>query len=465
MPTVVIVGAGVSGLAVAFRLRQRLPAVTLVVLEAADRPGGTTWTLREGGFCIETGPNGFLDSKPTTLALTRDAGLDAQLIRASEAAGRHRYLFLGDRLRLLPNSLGSFLRTDLLSWRGKLSLLLERFRGRSSEVTDESIDAFARRRAGAEVAETFADALVTGIYAGDPMRLSLPACFPRIAELERANGSVLKGMARAAKQRRAAARAKGVPYERPGAMWSLADGLRTLVETLAARLNESLLKGVAVRSIRKEGDPSRPTWIVCADGRDAWRADAVVLTSPAYRQAETLADLDAELADQVAAITYNRVAVVALGYRRADVPGTLDGFGFIAPQRTRRDVLGVQWCSSIYPGHRAPGDAVLLRALCGGWQRPEMVDWDDERLIAAVRGELQQAMSVTAEPIFRRIVRWPRAIPQYHVGHLERVRTIEARLRAHPGLWLGGNAYRGVALNDCAEQGNCLAESVAAYLG
>lgn len=465
MPTVVIVGAGVSGLAVAYRLQQRLPAATLVVLEAAARPGGTTWTLREQDFHVETGPNGFLDTKPTTLALAHAAGLETQLIRASAAAARHRFLFLGDRLRMLPNSLGSFLRTDLFGWRGKLSLLFEPFRRQLQDRADETILDFARRRFGTELADLLADTLVTGIYAGDPARLSLPACFPRIAALEREYGSILRGTMRSARQRRAEARAKGVPYERPGTMWSLVGGLRTLVEALTARLKSPPLFGVAVRSLSKEGEPNRPTWLVQAEGRDAWRADAVVLTCPAYRQAEMLADLDAELAGHIAAIVYNRVAVVALGYRRADVPGTLDGFGFIAPQQTRRDVLGVQWCSSIFPGHRAPDDAVLLRALCGGWQRPEMVDWDDDRLLAAVRGEVRQAMGVAAEPIFHRIIRWPRAIPQYQVGHLERVRSIEARLSLHPGLWLGGNAYHGVALNDCAEQGAALADSIASRLG
>jgi protoporphyrinogen/coproporphyrinogen III oxidase len=145
------------------------------------------------------------------------------------------------------------------------------------------------------------------------------------------------------------------------------------------------------------------------------------------------------------------------------VPGSLDGFGFIAPQRTRRDLLGVQWCSSIYPG-RAPEGLVLLRAMCGGWHRPEMVDWDDDRLVRAVHAELQPAMGITALPVFHRIVRWPRAIPQYHVGHLDRLAWIDARLPRHPGLFLAGNAYRGVALNDCTEQGELLAQEVRRFL-
>jgi protoporphyrinogen/coproporphyrinogen III oxidase len=461
MPSVVIVGAGISGLSAAYRLQDSIADADLAVLEQAGRPGGTTWTLREAGFQLEIGPNGFLDSKPTTAQLCRDAGLGEQLVAGSEAARKNRYLFLGHGLEPLPAGLGALLRTRLLSWRGKLGLLTEPWRGRPADAGDESIDAFARRRAGAEVAATFADALVTGIYAGDPALLSLPACFPRVAALERDYGSVVKGFLRSAKRRRAEAAARGEPYRRGGQMWSFAGGLRVLVETLAARLKRPPVYGVAVRSIRRSA--TGRGWDVYGDGNEAWHADAVVLTCPAYRQAELLADAAPEIAAEIAAIAYNRVAVVGLGYRRDDVPGPLDGFGFIAPGRTRRDLLGVQWCSSIYPG-RAPDGAVLLRAMCGGWHRAEMLDWPDDRLLGAVRAELRAAMGVTAEPVFHRVIRWDRAIPQYHVGHLDRVARIERQLGRHPGLFLGGNAYHGVALNDCTEQAGELAAKVKSYL-
>jgi oxygen-dependent protoporphyrinogen oxidase len=205
-------------------------------------------------------------------------------------------------------------------------------------------------------------------------------------------------------------------------------------------------------------------WLVVGEGQERWAADAVVLACPAYAQADILADLDAELAESVGGIAYNRVAVVALGYRQADVPFPLDGFGFLVPQRARRDVLGVQWCSSIFP-ERAPPGMVLLRAMCGGWGRPEMVGWDDERLLRAVRDELRVAMGVTAAPAFHRIIRWEKAIPQYHLGHLERVARVEERLRGHPGLFLAGNAYRGVALNDCTERAEVLAAEVVRFVG
>jgi oxygen-dependent protoporphyrinogen oxidase len=462
MPSVVIVGGGLSGLSLAYRLQQAAPHVEITLLEKDDRPGGKIHTESHDGFRVEHGANGFLDAKPTTTALCRDLGLGDRLLPASDAAGKNRYLFLRGRLERLPDGFGSFLRSRVLSWRGKWGLLTERFRSPRRDGGDESIDAFARRRAGDEVADVLADAFVTGIHAGDPKLLSLRATFPRLAEMEERNGSVMKGFAAAAKERRAAAQARGEVYQRPGRMWSFREGLGALIDGLRDSLRRPPILGAEVRRIQKRD--GRPAWTVHSEGQDRWDADAVVLTCPAHEQAAILADLDAELAERINGIPYNRVAVVALGYRQQDVPLLLDGFGFLVPQRDRRDLLGVQWCSSIFPD-RAPPGLVLLRAMCGGWSRAEMVGWDDARLLAAVRAELRAAMGVTAEPVFHRIVRWDRAIPQYHLGHGERVAWVEERARQHPGLFLAGNAYRGVAMNDCTERAAGLAAEVARLVG
>lgn len=457
MPRVLLIGAGISGLATAYRLQAALPSAELILLEREHQSGGTISTAVRDGFRIERGPNGFLDTKLSTLALCRDLGLGERLVHATEAAARNRYLFLDGKLKPLPGSFGSFLRTDLLSLGGKLRLLTERFRRPRKDGGDESIDAFARRRAGDQAAEVFADALVTGIHAGDPALLSMPAAFPGLVELEAKHGSLMKGMAAVARERRMRAAAQGKSHERPGKMWSFREGLGLLVETLTGQLTQAPLCGVRVRRLERQNQ----RWLVHAEGRDAWAADSVVLACPAYEQAEILAEFDPELAVLLSGIAYNRIAVVALGYRAADIPGPVDGFGFIAPQRTRRDLLGVQWCSSIYPG-RAPEGMVLLRAMCGGWHRPEQVDWDDARLVAAVRAELRLAMGIEAAPVMQYLVRWDRAIPQYHLGHLERIRQIDARVARYPGLFLTGNAFQGVAMNDCTEQAEILAARIAA---
>jgi oxygen-dependent protoporphyrinogen oxidase len=464
MPKVIIVGAGISGLSIAYRLQESVSSLEVVILEQRDRPGGTIWTQRQDGYQIEIGANGFLDSKPSTIALCRDLGLADCLVPASEGASANRYLFLDGRLRPLPGSLAAFLHSDLLSWRGKLSFFAERFRRRRLASGDESVAAFARRRAGPEVAD-LADALVTGIYAGDPSLLSVRAAFPRLTAMEEEFGSVLKGFGQTARNRRREAAARGERYQRPGRMWSFHEGLRLLIETLSNRLHQPPLLGAGVvRVARTEpADNNSPGWTVFGEGKECWTADVVVLACPAYRQAALVADLDRDLAERINGIAYNRVAVVALAYRRVDVPGDLNGFGYIVPQRTRRDLLGVQWCSSIFPQRAAAGH-VLLRAMCGGWHRPEVVGWDDERLLASVRAELRLAMGIEAPPRFHTIIRWDRAIPQYHLGHLERVAWIENQVRRYPGLFLAGNAYHGVALNDCTEQAVAVAARVREYL-
>jgi oxygen-dependent protoporphyrinogen oxidase len=457
MPRVVIVGAGISGLSLAYRLHQAAPGIEITVLEAGSRVGGKVWTEHRDGFTVECGPNGFLDANPSTIDLTRDLGLADRLLPASEASARHRYLFLDGRLQPLPAGPLALLRSPLLSLRGKLELLGEPFRRRRRGRGPESVAAFARRRAGREAAAVFADALVTGIHGGDPALLDVRAAFPRLTAFEVSHGSVIRGMIRASKERRAAAAARGEQPAR-GQMWSFREGLRTLVEALRDRLPAPPLLGVGVR--RVEPRPGGG-WAVVGDGGDRWEADAVVLACPADAQAAMLADLDPGLAELAGGIAYNRIAVVALGYRAADVP-PVDGFGFIAPQRTRRDLLGVQWCSAIYPG-RAPAGMVLWRALCGGWHRAEVVDWPDKRLVGAVRAELQLAQGVSATPAFVRVVRWDRAIPQYRLGHPERVAAIKARAARHPGLVLAGNAYHGVALNDCTEQSGVLAREITRF--
>jgi oxygen-dependent protoporphyrinogen oxidase len=461
MPHVVIVGGGLTGLCVAFRLRRAGAGISVTVLESRDRPGGNVGTEDHDGFRVETGPNGFLDRTPSVPRLCADLGLADRLIPASDGARKNRYLFLRGRMHRLPRGPLELLTSPLLSARGKWRLLTEAFRRPRPPAGDESVAAFVTRRAGKEAADVFADALVTGIHGGDPALLSVAAAFPRLPVMEREAGSIIRGFLRAARQRKRDAKARGEPPPGPMRMWSFRDGLQVLIDGLVSHLGAAVRTGAAVRSVSESA--SVAPWKVSGDGRDSWSADAVVLACPAYEQAAILAELDPPLADEVAGIPYNRIAVVALGYRRADCPGSFDGFGYIAPQNTRRDVLGVQWCSSIFPG-RAPPGHVLWRALGGGVHRAEMVDWDDDSLVRAVHAELRLATGVRGEPVFARVVRWPAAIPQYVIGHRERVARVERLAARHPGLFLTGNAYHGVAMGDCADQGELVAVRVAQFL-
>jgi oxygen-dependent protoporphyrinogen oxidase len=325
---------------------------------------------------------------------------------------------------------------------------------------------------GREAAKVLVDAMVTGIHAGDPELLSVAAAFPRMVQLEHEHGSLFRALAAMRRRRRAddAADASASKSSRSArapnsagfgaATWSLRRGMGQLVERLADTGDFTLVRGASVRRLVPQPDG---LWTIVAAGQDTWQADAVVLACPSFAQADITQSFDEELARRLGEIKYNSVTVVALGFRKTDVtsaPGSLAGFGYLIPQRTRRDVLGVLWNSSIF-ADRAPHDMVLLQAMCGGWNRPDIVAWDDDRLMRAVLGELRQTMNVHAEPVFFRIVRWPQAIPQYHLGHLDRVQGIEERRTSWPGLYLTGNSFRGVSVNDCTEEAErCAAEVI-----
>ncbi|MCI0700884.1 MAG: protoporphyrinogen oxidase [Planctomycetia bacterium] len=467
MPHVVVVGGGLTGLTVAFRLKQFAPSVSVTVLESCARPGGNIQTEEQDGFRVEHGPNGFLDRTPAVPQLVSALGLTDRLIAASEGSRKNRYVFVRDKLRKLPGGPFGLLTTTLLSFRGKLALLSEPWRKSKPPEGDESVHEFVTRRAGKEAADIFADALVTGIHGGDPALLSVAAAFPRLPVMEREAGSIVRGFMRAAKKRKQDAQdaeRRGVSPPVPAGpmkMWSFRAGLQVLIDSLANHLGDVVKCGTSVRSLSATEGPTR--WTVRGESGDVWNADAVVLACPANEQGAILAELNPKLAEEISAIPYNRIAVVALGYRREHCPGAGDGFGYIAPQNTRRDVLGVQWCSSIFPD-RAPEGFVLWRALCGGVHRAEQVDWPDDQLAKAVHAEIKLAMGVTGEPVFRKIVRWNRAIPQYVIGHLERLARIDALASNHPGLFLTGNAYRGVAMSDCVEQGEAIAAKVATFV-
>lgn len=440
MNRVVVIGAGVAGLAAAFHARKRGHAVT--VLEAAPRPGGVVWTEDIDGYRLELGPNGIFDQNPAGVELCRELGLGDQLIAGSEESRKNRYLYLDGRLHKLPGSPGALLRTKALSWPGKLSLLCEPFRRRPAKPReDESVASFARRRFGAEAAEKFIGALVTGVHGGDAEHLEVASAFPRMARFEREAGSVIRGALRASRQKRKAAEAAGLPKPGPQQLWSFRGGLRVLVEALAAACGDGLKLNSPVTALVRRGND----WVVTAASVEHV-ADIVVSTVPAPQQVELLHDVAPAAAAEFATVRFAPIAVVALGYRREDVHGPQDGFGFIAPNGTRQGVLGVQWCTSIFPD-RAPPGHVLWRALCGGVNRPDVLQWDDAELLGRVQTEMRAVMGVTAEPTFTKIVRWPRAIPQYEPGHTARVRRILAALP--PGLFVGGNGLFGVSLADC----------------
>ncbi|MHC4660088.1 MAG: protoporphyrinogen oxidase [Planctomycetota bacterium] len=464
MKKVVVICAAISGLSTAFHIERMAEAhgidIKVTVLEMRGRLGGRIFTHRSEGFRVEEGCNGFLDSKPSTLELCADLGISEKMQKSNDSA-RKRYVFLGGRLRKLPGSPLQFFTSDLISPLGKARLLCERFVPKKRGTKDETVWEFGCRRIGREAVTNMLDAFVTGVHAGDAKKISVAAAFPRIVEMEEQYGGLLRAMPKVARERRKqeGGKSSGSAGGPGGTLTAFSEGLHFIIEELEQRISGNVLTGAPVRSVeRKDGG-----YIVRGDGKDSWDANAVVLACPAHKATDMLEPLDEVMAGTLASIPYAKAAIVALGFRRDEIAHGLDGFGYIAPRISRRDVLGILWTSSIFT-NRAPEGMFLFRAIVGGAHRPELVSLDDEKLVRIVQGDLRAAMGVSVSPKYVRIFRWPEAIPQYHVGHLEKLERLEERRRNFPGLFLTGNAYRGVGMNDCTLHAKECAESVADYL-
>ena len=442
-----IIGAGLSGLATAFYLRKLAPQAELVVYEADARAGGTMRTDVVGGMRFEAGANGFLTSKPDCLQLVRDCGLGDRLLPSSDAM-RTRYVY-HDRLHRLPSGPRDFFATDLLTWPQKLRALCEPFVSAAPADRDETVREFGDRRLGAGVSRVFLDALCVGIYGATPDRLSMRAAFPLIAALEREHGSLLKGML--------ARRGAGGPR---GVLTSLHEGLGELSARLAETAGVEWRWSTAVRSIDRAS-----AGFVVSDDSGPTSFDRVIVCTPAYAAAALLRDLDRDLSQLLSAIEYTPIAVVGLGYRAAQsgappAAARHDGFGILTTTASRAPILGVVWESNVFPGRAPPGQR-CVRVMIGGQRNPELVERDDAGLIATARAGLERVAGEDPVPDAVFVQRWPRGIPCYGRGHLARIAAIDMRLAHWPRLHLNGNAYRGVAINDCVRNSRELAGRLA----
>jgi protoporphyrinogen/coproporphyrinogen III oxidase len=457
MTRIAIVGGGIAGLAIAHALVSRDArgrGIDVTVLERSSRAGGNLRTEHVDGFVCEWGPNGFLDNVPETLDLVRAIGLEDRL-QPSDDRARRRYIFRKGRLHPLPGGPGDFLTSGLLSWPGKLRIALEPFAHRRPDG-DETIHAFASRRIGQEAADVLIDSMVSGVFGGDARALSLRACFPKMWQMETDHGGLFRAMlARRRQHPRRNGEAMGSPL---GRLTSFRGGSEDLVRALAARLGPIVRTGVAVQAITRVGGRYLVQW----HDDEAIEADAVVLAGGAPASARMVRTLDAPLAATLEEIPGASMVVACLGYRADRLPRPLDGFGFLVPRGEGIRTLGVLWDSSVYPS-RAPEGHVLLRAMIGGATDPGAIALDDDGVLEVVRGDLRATMGIDVAPDLVRLFRHPGGIPQYTVGHLDRLARADARLSALPGVELAGNAYRGVAINACIADAIAVAERLLAH--
>src|SRR5581483_257201 len=467
---VAIIGGGIAGLAAAFRLlesanKDGMP-IACTLIEAGTRWGGKIETHRVGSLIIEAGPDSFLSHKPSGVALCEQLGLGDQLVNTRDTRDK-AFVFSRGRLRALPEGLvvvvptklGPFMRSGLISPPGMARMALDFVLPRRRDAADESLRSFFQRRLGREACERLIEPLLAGIYAGDAGQLSVQATFPRFQEIEREHGSLLRGLLASS------AKSSG---PRPGARTpfvTLRDGLGTLVDRLVERIKGhggTFLSGRRVEWLRvRSGQPAVWTYDVMLEDGSAVSADAVILAAPAYASAELIRPLSPVASELLAGIPYVSTATVSLAYRASDAGPGVAGYGFIVPAVERKTIVAATWSSLKWP-NRAPADVLLCRCYLGGAGAGEALATSDRALLGRVRDDLRSIAGITAEPTFAEINRWDRAMPQYTVGHLDRIGQIETALHRYPGLHLVGAAYRGVGIPACIKSGTDAADRVLA---
>ncbi len=439
---VAVIGAGISGLSTAFYLKKN--GVDVKVFEKDKDVGGKIKTVHENGYIVETGPNGFLTNKPYTLDLAEDLGISNRLYRSSDKS-RKRFIYKEGKLRRIPENIPAFLFSYLLSLKGKLRLIAEALVPAKREDVDESFSSFVRRRIGSEAFESLLDPMAAGIYAGNPDRLSMKASFPTVYVLEKKYGGLIKGLIAMMKKGKSSSSAAGPS----GILMSFKNGLSELIDALQSKLN--ILTNADVIGVYPEGKTWKVDYIY-NDKKNTETFDKVIISAPAYAASKILENLDKNLSEMLSNIEYSPISVVAMGFMKKGLGHDLDGFGFLIPRREGKKILGALWDSSVFP-NRAPTDHALIRVMIGGSRQPELALKEKDELFRIALSSLRSIMGIRHYPEFVKVFRYPKGIPHYTVGHLERLERIEKMVKKYPGLYLNSNAYKGIGLNDCVHNG------------
>jgi oxygen-dependent protoporphyrinogen oxidase len=452
---VAVIGAGISGLACAYRLQQS--GVDVALLEASDRAGGLMGTAEKDGLLFETGPQSF-QGTDTVLELIRELGIEGELQNADPRAPR--YVYLHGHLRKIPMSPQALLTSSLLGPGSRWKIASEAFKRSKPPSEEETVASFVRRKFGHEILEYLVAPFVSGVYAGDPERLSLKAAFPSLDEWEREYGSVLRG---AMKSRPAKAKGGGTPP-----LCSFRRGVATLPGAMAGKLGECLQTGTTVLEIQRSGSSGAhgDSYELRAQQRGQERhavADAVVIATPAYAAGALLGSLSTHIARVLCGVPYAPVAVVAANYYRRQVGDPLEGFGFLVPRGQKVRTLGTVWNSSLFSG-RAREGTITMTSFIGGATDVDIVQHSEEEIARIVQDENAHILGIAGPPIETAVWGYTRALPQYNLGHGHIVEAIRDAERQTPGLFFTGNYLEGPAIGKCIENGFHTADAVTKYL-
>jgi oxygen-dependent protoporphyrinogen oxidase len=447
-----VIGAGISGLACAYALRQS--GIDAQVLEAGPCPGGIIQSIHHQGFLLELGPQSFSGTAPL-VQLCRDLAIESQLVEAPPRSPR--FVLIDGALRPVPLSPPAFFSSGFVGAGTKWAILRDAFGRTTPPAEEESIAAFVRRKFSPELLEKLVGPLVSGIYAGDPEKLSLRAAFPQLYEAEATAGSTVRGLMRATKGN------KKSGQQRP-ALLSFRDGNAVLPRAIAEKLGPALHLAARVSAVQRSS-PAAPFLVSATlDGSvRTFTTQNLVLATPTAEAAMLLAALSPQLSASLGALAYAAVAVVSLGYRTLDIARPLDGFGFLVQRSSGLQILGSVWNSSLFPG-RTPAGHALLTSFVGGATNPAAVRLRSEQLAAIVHRELSPILEIAEPPVFSHAEVYERAIPQYNLGHLARMTALEATRANFPGMFFAGNYLRGPAIGACVEQAHAVASQITSRL-
>ncbi|MBZ0197407.1 MAG: protoporphyrinogen oxidase [Ignavibacteriales bacterium] len=492
MKKVIILGSGISGLAAAHWLHKA--GIDFTILESRSVPGGSIRTEREGGYLFDFGPNSGLETTPFIREMVTDLGLDNEMIYANEASNK-RYILKNGELLPLPMSVGGFLKTKLFSLRGKLRVLKEPFVGKSSDGYNQSLGEFVTRRLGKEFLENVIDPFVSGVFAGDPMKLSVKSAFPKLYRLEEVYGGLVKGMIGGAKERKAAKK-RNEESKQSAKMFSFRSGLGVLPEKIVSQFPDKVVYNSRVKKISKtdggwsvvyekisshaeingaeksggeQAGDERVSKRAEIDGAEIRREEITVecsvllSTLPAHDSAGVFEEFDPVLAQHFREIYHPPVKVLFVAFNRSDIGRALDGFGFLIPGKEKKIFLGAIWSSVIFE-NRCGDDRAAFTIFIGGAKNPDVFSRYGDRLDEEVISEFKKIMKIEKEPVFRKSVMWERAIPQYNLGYNLHDEYFEKTESENPGLFFSGNYRGGISIGDCFKNSKPTAEKIIEFL-
>lgn len=439
---VIVLGAGISGLATSYWLKK--DGFDVNILESKSEPGGAMETITKNGFTIDFGPNSGLETTPLISKLAEEIGLKEQMIYANDEANK-RYILRDGKLHALPTSPPAFIKTKLFSTKAKLRVMGEPFIGKSKDGYYQSIAEFVERRLGKEFLDYAIDPFVSGVFAGDPNKLSVKSAFPKLYRLEEVYGGLVKGMIKGAKERKQ----RNEESKQSAKMFSFINGMQSFPEAIAKKFENKIEYDTKVEIISKSANGYEITYSVDGE-RKSLTGDILLSTIPVHKAANYFSIFDNEFTEHATDIFYPPVLVLYIGYKKEQIKRELDGFGFLIPSKMGKNFLGAIWSSTIFK-NRAPNGYASFTLFVGGARRPNLFDESTDTIVNKAIKEFSEIMNIDGKPELLVYREWQKAIPQYNLGYIEHENYFDKFEKENPGIFLSGNYRGGISVGDCVK--------------